>query len=182
MSDNTADEARKGLGATLAGKAKEVVGAVLGNDSLAAEGQLQQAEAAARKDASTKDAIAHAEAEEAAAKLSREREIAEQQVSAAVVTADVRSEQVLREGEVDLIKAEAQAEAARLVELARIDADTRSEVQQTQDQARQQQDAAARREREAEDKHAQERASAEAAEQAAARAREDAERLAAQTR
>ena len=56
----------------MTGKAKEVAGAVLGNDSLAAEGQLQQAEAAARKDASALDAVAGAEAREAAEKLQRE--------------------------------------------------------------------------------------------------------------
>src|SRR4051812_31511725 len=47
-----AQEARKGLLSAMTGKVKEVAGAVLGNDSMAAEGQLQQAEAAARKDAS----------------------------------------------------------------------------------------------------------------------------------
>ena len=38
-----AHEARKGLLGSISGKAKEVAGAVLGNDYLAAEGQLQQA-------------------------------------------------------------------------------------------------------------------------------------------
>ena len=48
MSDSTADEARKGLLGSITGKAKEVAGALTGNDSLAAEGQLQKAEAQAR--------------------------------------------------------------------------------------------------------------------------------------
>ena len=39
------------------GKAKEVIGAVTGNDSLTAEGQLEQAEAQKRKDASRAQAV-----------------------------------------------------------------------------------------------------------------------------
>ena len=63
MTDQSpSDRARSGLLSSVAGKAKEVAGAVTGNDSLAAEGQLQQAEAASRKDASAREAVAHAEA------------------------------------------------------------------------------------------------------------------------
>ena len=182
MSDSTADEARKGLGATIAGKAKEITGAVIGNDSLAAEGQLQQAEAHARKDASTKDAIAHAEAQEAAEKLAREQEIADRELRAAEVTADVREEAVIRDAQIDLVKAEADAERQRLTEQARIDAETNVELQQTASKAWQETANAAELERNAETRYADERARAEAAEAAAARAREDAERLANQTR
>jgi uncharacterized protein YjbJ (UPF0337 family) len=90
MSDSTAGQARQGLGATLAGKAKEVAGALIGNDSLAAEGQLQQAEAAARKDASTKQAVAEVEAKEAADRLAREHEVAERERQAAEAAAATR--------------------------------------------------------------------------------------------
>ena len=178
MSDNHADEARKGLGATIAGKAKEIAGAVIGNDSLAAEGQLQQAEAAARKDASTKEAIAHAEAQEASEKLAREHDIAERELRAAEVTADVREEAVLQQAQIDLVKAEAEAERQRITEQARIDAETGVELQQTASKARQETANAAELERNAEARYVDERARAEAAEAAAARAREDAERLA----
>jgi uncharacterized protein YjbJ (UPF0337 family) len=61
MSKNPAQSARRGLASTLVGKAKEVVGSVTGNDSLTAEGELQQAEVIARKEASTQEAIAHSE-------------------------------------------------------------------------------------------------------------------------
>ncbi len=54
------EEARSGLLAAVTGKAKVVAGAVLGNDSLAAEGQLQQAEAQARSEAGTTQALADA--------------------------------------------------------------------------------------------------------------------------
>ena len=46
-SNDKAGEARKGLLGSITGKAKEAAGAVTGNDSLTAEGQLQQAEAQA---------------------------------------------------------------------------------------------------------------------------------------
>ena len=60
-----ADQARKGLIDSVKGKAKEIVGAVTGNDSLTAEGQLDQSQAQARKEANTVEAIADAEAAEA---------------------------------------------------------------------------------------------------------------------
>src|SRR3954468_23391852 len=80
-----AEEARKGLLGSLAGKAKEVAGAVLGNDSLAGEGQLQQAEAQARKEGDgreavrAREAVAEVEPGEAAQQLAAEHAAAEQQ-------------------------------------------------------------------------------------------------------
>ncbi|WP_234789725.1 CsbD family protein [Mycolicibacterium mucogenicum] len=65
-----ADEARKGLIDSIKGKAKEIAGAVTGNDSLTAEGQLEQAEARARREANTIEAVADAEAESATGLLS----------------------------------------------------------------------------------------------------------------
>ena len=55
-----ADQARKGLIDSVKGKAKEVTGAVFGNDSLTAEGQLEQTQAQERKEANTVDAVADA--------------------------------------------------------------------------------------------------------------------------
>ena len=46
-----ADQARKGLIDSVKGKAKEIAGAVTGNDSLTAEGQLEQTQAQQRKEA-----------------------------------------------------------------------------------------------------------------------------------
>lgn len=60
-----ADQARKGLIDSVKGKAKEVVGAVTGNDSLTAEGQLDQTQAKERKEANSVEAIADAESEQA---------------------------------------------------------------------------------------------------------------------
>ncbi len=42
QSGETAGKARSGIGDSVVGKAKEVASAVTGNDSLSAEGQLQQ--------------------------------------------------------------------------------------------------------------------------------------------
>ena len=64
-----AEDAREGLIASVKGKAKEVVGAIFKNDSLAAEGQLEQAQAKARNEASTAEALADAEAKQARAEV-----------------------------------------------------------------------------------------------------------------
>lgn len=68
-----ADEARKGLIDSIKGKAKEIAGAVTGNDSLTAEGQLEQTQARARREANTIEAVADAEAEAATDLLSQAR-------------------------------------------------------------------------------------------------------------
>ena len=62
-----ADEARKGLIDSVKGKAKELVGAVTGNNSLTAEGQLEQTQAQQRKEANALEAVADAEAAQAQA-------------------------------------------------------------------------------------------------------------------
>ena len=62
---NKAGQAREGLIASMKGKAKEIFGAITGNDSLTSEGQLQQAEAERRREASTIEAVADAEARDA---------------------------------------------------------------------------------------------------------------------
>ena len=55
---NKADQARKGLIDSFKGKAKEIAGAVTGNDSLTAEGQLEQTQAQQRKEANSVEAVA----------------------------------------------------------------------------------------------------------------------------
>src|SRR5436305_8419998 len=67
MSEDKAGQARKGLIDSVKGKVKEVVGAVIGNDSLTAEGQLEQTQAQERKEANTIEAVADAEAQQARA-------------------------------------------------------------------------------------------------------------------
>ena len=53
-----ADEARKGLIDSVKGKAKEIAGAVTGNDSLTSEGQLEQTQAKEREEATSVEAVA----------------------------------------------------------------------------------------------------------------------------
>ena len=127
-----ADETRKGLIDAVKGKVKEVVGAVTGNDSLTAEGQLQQTEAQQRKEASRLEAVADAEAAKAQA------EAAEAKAEGAAERIAVHAEAVAKETEIradqaaqkrsaeqaahqDLAKERAQAErdAGRNVEQAK---------------------------------------------------------------
>jgi uncharacterized protein YjbJ (UPF0337 family) len=62
---NKADEARRGLVDSVKGKAKELFGAVTGNESLTAEGQLEQTQAHERKEANAMEAVAEAQANQA---------------------------------------------------------------------------------------------------------------------
>ena len=79
--DSKADQARKGLFDSVKGKAKEVAGAVTGNDSLTAEGQLEQTQAQERKEANSVEAVADAEAEQARAQAQKARaESAEERI------------------------------------------------------------------------------------------------------
>src|SRR3954449_3715750 len=88
MTKDTAAEARDGIFDNVAGKAKEVAGAVAGNDELVEEGQLQQAEARKRKEAVADEAVADVRRQEATEEL-RERtsEAAQQQGQARVEAA-----------------------------------------------------------------------------------------------
>src|SRR4051794_3426214 len=89
--DGKADQARKGLVDTVKGKAKEVAGAVTGNDSLTAEGQLEQTQAHDRKEANSVEAVADAEAQQARA------EAAESQREGAQERAAVNAEAAVAE-------------------------------------------------------------------------------------
>lgn len=80
---NKADEARKGLVDSVKGKAKEIVGAVTGNDSMTAEGQLEQTQAKERKEANSVEAVADAEATKANAELNEARAESAQERAAA---------------------------------------------------------------------------------------------------
>ena len=95
-----ADEARKGLIDSVKGKVKEVVGAVTGNDSLTAEGQLEQTQAKERKEANSVEAVADAEAAQAHAQVTEARvEGAQDRVAVNAQTAAV--ERSVREQQAD---------------------------------------------------------------------------------
>lgn len=83
-----ADQARKGLIDSVKGKAKEIAGAMTGNDSLSAEGQLEQTQAQQRKEANSVEAVADAEAEQARAEATEARlEGAEERIAVNARTA-----------------------------------------------------------------------------------------------
>jgi uncharacterized protein YjbJ (UPF0337 family) len=131
-----ADQARKGLIDSVKGKAKELVGAVTGNDSLTAEGQLEQTQAQERKDANSVEAVADAEAERARAeaaeaKLEAARERSAIDAEAAAVESSVRAQQ-------DAEKRAAEQAGAQdaATEKAQAELDARSEVEQAKAQER----------------------------------------------
>ena len=89
---NKADQARKGLIDSVKGKAKEIAGAVTGNDSLTAEGQLEQTQAQQRKEANSVEAVADAEAAQAHAAATKAKlEGAEERIAVSAKTAAVEN-------------------------------------------------------------------------------------------
>ena len=89
---NKADQARKGLIDSVKGKAKEIAGAVTGNDSLTAEGQLEQTQAQQRKEANSVEAVADAEAAQAHAAATKAKlEGAEERIAVSAKTAAVKN-------------------------------------------------------------------------------------------
>jgi uncharacterized protein YjbJ (UPF0337 family) len=87
-----ADQARKGLIDSVKGKAKEVAGAVIGNDSLTAEGQLEQTQAQERKEANSVEAVADAETAQAHTDATEAKlEGAEERIAVSAKTAAVEN-------------------------------------------------------------------------------------------
>jgi uncharacterized protein YjbJ (UPF0337 family) len=137
-----AGQARKGLIDSVKGKAKEVVGAMTGNDSLTAEGQLEQTQARDRMDANSVEAVADAEVEQARVEATearvegaQERTAVNDQTRAAEF--NVRNDQAAqkRAAEQD---AEGDAERAKM----RAELDAQREVQQAKDAEREEINAA----------------------------------------
>ncbi|KKB97560.1 microaggregate-binding protein 1 [Mycolicibacter arupensis] len=71
--DSGPEAAIKGVVEDVKGKAKEVAGAVIGNDSLQREGQAQQDKAEAQREVAVKEAEAEKARAKAAAEEARER-------------------------------------------------------------------------------------------------------------
>jgi len=89
---NKAAQARKGLIDSVKGKAKEIAGAVTGNESLTAEGQLEQTQAQQRKEANSVEAVADAEAAQARADAARAKlEGADERLAVSATTAAVQN-------------------------------------------------------------------------------------------
>ncbi|KAA0098945.1 CsbD family protein [Mycolicibacterium sp. P1-18] len=118
--DDKAAEARKGLIDSVKGKAKEVVGSVTGNDSLTAEGQLEQTQASERKDANAAEAVADAEAAQAKARAD---------------DAAIRGEQQRIVAEADAASAQQAASRQQAAEKQAADQAANAEVARANDQA-----------------------------------------------
>jgi uncharacterized protein YjbJ (UPF0337 family) len=139
MTDDNAAQTRKSFVDSVKGKAKEVAGAVTGNDALTAEGQLEQTQAKERRAASRLGAEADAEASQARAVAGEARQDGAQERSAAEVRAavaktSVRAEQAARESAADqaarrdAARAQTQFEAEVQSEALRARADERHQV------------------------------------------------------
>lgn len=176
-----AAQARAGLAASIAGKAKEAAGAVLGKDDLTKEGQLQQAQAQAQREANSTEALADAAAEQAAAQLrtQQQRSRAAQSDVASQAGAEQRSAEQRRAEEVS--QAEAAAAIQRGVGQAQAQAQATADIQRAAADAAGDLDEAQSRELAAQREHDVLLNRASSAEGQAARAREQADRLAAKT-
>jgi uncharacterized protein YjbJ (UPF0337 family) len=122
MSDHQADQARKSMIDSVKGRAKEIAGAVIGNDSLTAEGQLERAQAKERKEAGRAQAIAGAEASEAEAQATEAKlEAAQRRVEAndqAIVTENrIRAEQAAQKRSAEEAGNQAAARAQATAEI-----------------------------------------------------------------
>ena len=104
--DNASEQARKGLLDAAKGKAKEMVGAVTGNDSLTSEGQLQSAQARERKEAKATEMAAESQAAEAGEDLAAVKNSADQQRDAAEESARASADEARREQQAQRIAAE----------------------------------------------------------------------------
>jgi uncharacterized protein YjbJ (UPF0337 family) len=175
--DQKASEAREGLKDAILGKAKEFAGAVSGNDSLTAEGQLQQTEATNRRDAATRQSLADAQKAEAEQREAAERHEAEAEREQARRDATQLSAKVQQERAQQKSAADVEAERQRIAEQAVVEAETRGEVREVTSETRSALQQAERDEQQAEREHQQHLADADDQKQTAQQLRAEAARL-----
>jgi uncharacterized protein YjbJ (UPF0337 family) len=124
---NKADEARRGLIDSIKGKAKEVAGAVTGNESLTAEGQLEQTQAHERKEANAAEAVAEAQAKQA------QVDAAEVRVAAAQQRLSANAQAVAAENSIEAQEAAQKRAADRAAHQQASSAKTQAEVDAERD-------------------------------------------------
>lgn len=132
MTTSPHDETGPGLLASITGKAKQIAGAVTGNDSLAREGVLQEAESRARKDAVVERAIAEERAEQAATTLSEQHRAAERAEQAVEAGGNARIAQAVEQSAEERDRAAAQVEQQRRDQQAAVERQTARALQQEQ--------------------------------------------------
>jgi uncharacterized protein YjbJ (UPF0337 family) len=109
MSNDKAAQARQGLLDSVKGKAKEVAGAVSGNDDLVEEGQLEQAAARDRKSALADEAIADAKRDEATQDMREASRQAAEEKGKARAEAEREKSSVQRQREAEHAVADSEA-------------------------------------------------------------------------
>jgi uncharacterized protein YjbJ (UPF0337 family) len=172
-----ATEAREGLKDAIVGKAKEVAGAVTKNDSLTAEGQLQQTEATNRREATARDSLAEAQQSEAEQKAAAARREAEQEREQARRDAAQVSSKVQQERAQEKSAAEKQAERQKVAGEAVAEAGKRSEIREVTEQTREELQQAERDEQAAKAEHERRLAEADDQKRTAEQLRQEAARL-----
>ena len=134
---NKADQARKGLIDSVKGKVKEFAGAVTGNDSLTAEGQLEQTQAQERKEANSVEAVADAEAEQARAQAADAKlQGAQARIAVSAETAAVeRSVEAQQEAQKRVVEQTEAQRAAQQKTQAELDAQQEAEQAKARERA-----------------------------------------------
>lgn len=177
---NKADQARKGLIDSVKGKAKEVAGAVTGNESLTAEGQLLQTQAAERKQANSVEAVADAEAEQARQEAAQVHQaVADERSAVASEAADAENAVRIRQ-EADKHAAESAGSQELAAKNRTASVTALSEVREAKAQAREEIEGAADEVVDAIDDHRSEEQKADDTREAAERARQKADALTAE--
>lgn len=125
--DNASKEARKGLLDGIKGKAKEVVGAVTGNDSLTTEGQLQAAQAREKKEAKASELAAETQAAQAGEDLAAVKNAADDQRAAAEESARASEDEARRAQQAQRIAAEQEKDRTVAAEIVDAEVDARAE-------------------------------------------------------
>lgn len=134
--ESTAGEARKGLIDSVKGKAKEVAGAVTGNDSLTKEGQLEQSQAQERREANRVEAVAEAEAEQARTEAAEARVEGAQERLAADRQAAQAEDSIEAQQAAQKRAAEQAAQQSAATERTRAEVDAQREMQRAEAEER----------------------------------------------
>ena len=131
-------EARQGLVENVVGKAKEVVGIVMGDDRLTTEGQVQQAKGEELREAATNEAIAQQQRQRA------EQEFAQKERTIRQRKAEIARDEAAKEARIEQEKAAKKAQVNREAAARKAAAERTAEVQEAQVDRQQAQVAAKR--------------------------------------
>ncbi len=140
--NDKAGQAREGLLNSVKGKAKEVAGAVIGNDSLTKEGQLDQAQARERKEANITEAVAEAELDETREDLVEAKKEGTQARSAVDTGAAAAKVEIQHEQHEQKLAAEQQKRDEVASAAVRAQVDAQREVQQARNREEAEKEAA----------------------------------------